>query len=93
MKIPDNLSKEEKIKKLKLDNIIRLIVTCIGLSITIGLGIFLIILKEPLELGIGFLLSVPVSFLLGYVLPVRDNNKKIRELECQLFIDNFKNKR
>ena len=92
MKIPDNLSKEEKIKKLKLDNIISLIVTCIGLLITIGLGIFLIILKEPFELGLGFLITSPVSFLLGYVLPVRDNNKKIRELECQLFIDNFKNK-
>ena len=92
MKIPDDLSKEEKIKKLKLDNKICLVLACIILPIFIGLGVFLIILKEPLELGIGFLLSTPVSFLLGYVLPVRDNNKKIKQLECQLFIDNFKNK-
>ena len=83
MKIADNLSKEEKIKKLRLDSKIRLIMMCIFLPITIGLGIYLIVLKEPAELGIGFLLCVPVSLLLGYILPVRSNNKKIKELEQQ----------
>ena len=81
MKIADNLTKEEKIKKFKLDNKIRLLMMCIFIPIIIGLGIFLIILKEPADLGIGFLLCVPVSLLLGYILPVRDNNKKIKELE------------
>lgn len=81
MKIADNLTKEEKIKKFKLDNKIRLLMMCIFFPIIIGLGIWLIILKEPAELGIGFLLCVPVSSLLGYILPVRDNNKKIKELE------------
>lgn len=81
MKIADNLTKEEKIKKMKLDNKIRLLMMCIFLPIIIGLGIYLIFLKEPAELGIGFLLCVPVSLLLGYILPVRNNNKKIKELE------------
>ena len=81
MKISDNLTKEEKIKKMKLDNKIRLLMMCFFLPIIIGLGIYLIVLKEPRELGIGFLLCVPVSLLLGYILPVRDNNKKIKELE------------
>lgn len=81
MKIANNLSKEEKIKKMKLDNKIRLLMMCFFLPIIIGLGIYLIILKEPTELGIGFLLCVPVSLLLGYILPVRNNNKKIKELE------------
>ena len=81
MKIADNLTKEEKIKKMKLDNKIRLLMMCFFLAIIIGLGIYLIVLKEPTELGIGFLLCVPVSLLLGYILPVRNNNKKIKELE------------
>ena len=84
MKIADNLTKEEKIKRMKLDNKIRLLLVCFFLPIIIGLGIYLIVLKEPTELGIGFLLCVPVSLLLGYILPVRDNNKKIKELESKL---------
>ena len=83
MKIADNLTKEEKIKKMKLDNKIRLLMMCFLIPIIIGLGIYLIVLKEPAELGIGFLLCVPVSLLLGYILPVRSNNKKIKELEQQ----------
>lgn len=83
MKIADNLTKEEKIKKLKLENKISLLMMCIFLPIIIALGIYLIVLKEPAELGIGFLLGVPVSLLLGYILPVRSNNKKIKELERQ----------
>ena len=66
---------------MKLDNKIRLLMMCFFLPIIIGLGIYLIILKEPTELGIGFLLCVPVSLLLGYILPVKNNNKKIKELE------------
>jgi len=66
---------------MKLDNKIRLLMMYFFLPIIIGLGIYLIVLKEPTELGIGFLLCVPVSLLLGYILPVRDNNKKIKELE------------
>lgn len=66
---------------MKLDNKIRLLMMCFFLPIIIGLGIYLIVLKEPTELGIGFLLCVPVSLLLGYILPVRNNNKKIKELE------------
>ena len=81
MKIADNLTKEEKIKKLRLDSKIRLIMMCFLLPIIIGLGIYFIVLKEPAELGIGFLLCVPVSLLLGYILPLRSNNKKIKELE------------
>ena len=81
MKIADNLTKEEKIKKMKLDNKIRLLLACFFLPIIIGLGIYLIVLKEPAELGISLLLGVPFSLLLGYILPVRDNNKKIKELE------------
>ena len=81
MKIADNLTKEEKIKRMKLDNKIRLLLVCFFLPIIIGLGIYLIVLKEPAELGISLLLGVPFSLLLGYILPVRDNNKKIKELE------------
>jgi len=81
MNISDNMSKDEKIKKLKFDNKIRLLLMCIFLPIIIGVGIYLIVLKEPAELGIGFLLCAPVSLLLGYILPVKNNNLKIKYLE------------
>lgn len=83
MKKIDGLPKEEQIKKLKQDNKIRLIIMCIFLPIIIGLSMYLIILEEPLELGIKLLLWAPLSLLFGY-LPVKENNKKIKELESKL---------
>ena len=80
MKKNDDLPKEVQIKKLKRDSKIRLVIICIYLPIIISLSIYLIILKEPLELGLGFLLGTPLSVYLGYILPVKENNKKIREL-------------
>ena len=59
---------------MKLENKIRLLMMCIFLPIIIGLGVWLIVLKEH-RVGIGFLLCVPVSLLLGYILPVRDNKQ------------------
>ena len=83
MKNIDGLPIDEQIKKLKKDNNIRLIIMCVFLPIIIGLSIYLIILKEPLELGIGFLLGIPLSLYLGYILPVKENNKKIKEIESK----------
>ncbi len=80
MKKIDGLPKDEQIKKLKRDNRIRLIITCIYFPIIIALSIYLIALKEPLELGVGFLLGTPLSLFLGYILPVKENNQKIKEL-------------
>lgn len=73
--------KEDKIKKLKLDNKVRFLLMFLFLPIIIGLGIYLIMLKEPLRLGISFLLSAPISLLMGYILPVKDNIKNIKTLE------------
>ena len=81
MKKIDNLSKEAQIKKLKKDSKIRLIIMCIHVPVMISLSIYLIMLKEPAELGLGFLLSIPLSIFLGYVLPVRDNKQKILKIE------------
>ena len=47
----------------------------------ISLSVYLIILKEPIKLGIGFLICLPISITFGAVLPIKDNNKKINELE------------
>lgn len=74
---------DEQIKRLKKDNKIRLIIICIYLPIVIGLSIYLMISKELLKLGIGFLISTPISFLFGYILPVERNDKKIKELESR----------
>ena len=77
----DGLPKDQQIKKLKTDSKIRLIVNCILLPIIIGLSIYLIISTEQVQLGINFLLATPLSFYFGYILPVKCNNKKIKELE------------
>ena len=87
MKIADNLQVEEKIKKLKIDNKVRFIMVCIIVPIIIGFGVYLIVLKEPQELGFGFLLSAPFSYVLGYIMPVKINNKKIQELERLILLD------
>lgn len=86
MKKFENLSKEDKIKKLKLDNKIRFLLMCLFIPIIIGLGIYLIILKEPAKLGIGFLLSAPISLLMGYILPVKDAKENIKKLEDECSI-------
>lgn len=76
----DHLPKEEQIKKLKQDSKIRLIIMCVYLPIIVSLSVCLIILKEPMKLGLGFLLGTPLSIYLGYTLPVKENNKRIKEL-------------
>lgn len=86
MKKFENLSKEDKIKKLKLDNKVRFLLICLFLPIIIGLGIYLIIIKEPAKLGIGFLLSAPISLLMGYIIPVKDAKENIKKLEDECSI-------
>ena len=74
----------EQIYKLKKDSKIRCILICIYLPLMIGLSIYLITLKKPAELGIGFLYSTPFSICFGYILPARANHKKINELMKKL---------
>ena len=76
----DGLPKDEQIKKYKADTKRRLITTCICLPIFLGLSLCMFVFNE-VEFGLIFLESIPLSFFFGYILPVKYNNKKIKELE------------
>ena len=81
MEKKNDLSKQTQITKLKNNNLFLIIFSVVFSIFLISLSVCLIILKEPIELGIGFLTCLPVSITFGAVLPIKDNNKKINELE------------
>jgi hypothetical protein len=80
----NNLSKAERIKKLKKENKKYLIILCIYLLIIISSNICLIVLKEPSDLGFCLLCTIPVFVHLGYILPVKQNKKRIEELMLEM---------
>lgn len=81
MEKKNDLSKQTQITKLKKNNLFLIIFSVFFSILLISLSVYLIILKEPIELGIGFLICLPISITFGAVLPIKDNNKKINELE------------
>ena len=81
MEKKNDWSKQTQITKLKKNNLFLIIVSLVFSILLISLSVYLIILKEPIELGIGFLICLPISITFGAVLPIKDNNKKINELE------------
>jgi hypothetical protein len=81
MEKKNDLSKQTQITKLKKNNLFLIIFSVVFSIFLISLSVCLIILKEPIELGIGFLICLPISITFGAVLPIKDNNKKINELE------------
>lgn len=81
MEKKNDLSKQTQITKLKKNNLFLIIFSVVFSILLISLSVYLIILKEPIELGIGFLICLPISITFGAVLPIKDNNKKINELE------------
>ena len=81
MEKKNDLSKQTQITKLKKINLFLIIFSVVFSILLISLSVYLIILKEPIELGIGFLICLPISITFGAVLPIKDNNKKINELK------------
>ena len=81
MEKKNDWSKQTQITKLKKNNLFLIIFSVVFSILLISLSFYLIILKEPIELGIGFLICLPISITFGAVLPIKDNNKKINELE------------
>lgn len=81
MEKKNDLSKQTQITKLKKNNLFLIIFSVVFSILLISLSVYLIILKEPIELGIGFLICLPISITFGAVLPIKDNNEKINELE------------
>lgn len=77
----DSLPKNEQIKKLKQENITLIIIGSIINIGTLILSIYLLTQTDQIDLGIGFLLCIPMSVGIGGVFPINENIKKIRELK------------
>lgn len=73
-----NLSIDEQIKKLNYKIKILMIFSIIWSIFIIVISILLMILLSLWELGIGFLLSLPCSIVLGGVMPIREFKKEIK---------------
>ena len=77
----DSLPKNEQIKKLKQENITLIIIGSIINIGTLILSIYLLTQTDRIDLGIGFLLCIPMSVGFGGVFQINENIKKIRELK------------
>ena len=81
MKKGEKIPKEVIIKYIKKDSKIRLFVAFIYMPLIIGIGIFLIMFKETIGQGIITIITSPIALCFGYIIPIKDNNKRIEELE------------
>ena len=77
----DGLPAKEQLTKYKKANKILLVsaIACTVIIVAISVMFFLYNLDK--SLAIGFLLMLPFSWWIGYYLPKKENNKKIKELE------------
>jgi uncharacterized membrane protein len=75
------LSSEEKIKKYKKEN--KTLLTCgiICSIIIIFISILFFILELDKVISIAFIMLLPFSWWIGYYIPKKENDKKIKELE------------
>ena len=76
----NKLSNTIQIEKIKKENIFLAIFAIIYSLLLMTISIYLIILEEPRELGICFLLSLPISIVFGAVIPIKENKKKIEKI-------------
>lgn len=72
---------DEQIGKLKKKIKFLIIFSCIWSVFVIALSVILIIFTSEWELGVGFLVLLPVSIILGGVLQIKDCIDKIRKLQ------------
>ena len=77
----DGLPTKEQLTKYRKANKILLVsaITCTVIIVAISVMFFVYNLDK--SLAIGFLLMLPFSWWIGYYLPKKENNKKIKELE------------
>ena len=75
------LSNEERLKRYKKENLTSLISGIIVSVVTIVISILFFVYELDKTLAIGILLCLPISWLIGYYIPKKENDKKIKELE------------
>lgn len=75
------LSNEELIKRLKKENKTMLICGIICTIVIIAISILFFVYELDKTIAISFLVFLPFSWWIGYYIPKKENDKKIKELE------------
>ena len=73
------LSFEENLKKYKKENKILLISAVICTIVIIAISTIFFILEMDKSIAFGFLFLLPFSWWIGYYIPKKENDKKIKE--------------
>lgn len=80
----DSMINERMIIKLQKENKILIVIGIIYTVILLSLSVYLIILEQQMELGIGLLISLPISIVAGAVLPIKANIKKNKNIKRRI---------
>ena len=75
------VSTEEKVKMYKKENKTLLISGIICSIIIVSISILFFVFELDKTISIGFILFLPFSWWIGYYIPKKENDKKIKELE------------
>ena len=78
------LSIEEQIKRYKKENKTLLGSAIICSVVIVVISILFFVYELDNAMSIGFLVLLPFSWWIGYCIPKKENDKKIKDLEKQL---------
>ena len=76
----NGLSVEEQLKKYKKENKTLLISAIICTVVIVAISITFFVYELDKAIAIGFLALLPFSWWIGYYIPKKENDKKIKEL-------------
>ena len=75
------LSTEEQLKRYKKENKTLLISAIICSIVIVVISILFFVYELDKTMSIGFLVLLPFSWWIGYYIPKKENDKKIKKLE------------
>ena len=75
------LSPEEQLKRYKKENKTLLVSGIICSIVIVVISILFFVYELDNTMSVGFLVLLPFSWWLGYYIPKKENDKKIKELE------------
>lgn len=75
------LSTEEQLKRYKKENKTLLVSAIICSIVIVGISILFFVYELDNAISVGSLVLLPFSWWIGYYIPKKENDKKIKELE------------
>ena len=75
------LSTEEQLKRYKKENKTLLVGGIICSIVLVVISILFFVYELDNTIAVGFLVFLPFSWWIGYYIPKKENDKKIKELE------------